>query len=291
MMRDFLERLRTALRPPRPVGTWNAARIGNDWFRNHFNYAADTIIAHAGRHLNFRNASLLDFGCGDGITDLGLALKTPCRSVLGVDLHDSFATLGELARTEIALDELPPNLRFRRIDGKTIPLASRSLDAIVSWSVFEHVEMRDLRDIAREFRRILRPGGIVFLQICPLYHSPFGSHLDRMLPEPWIHLLRTPLDIHRLLMSADMKSIPDDQRDLPCTTLAEDNYKAFLFREFQRLNRATASDILTSFTDAGFGMLEDIRHRVEFEPPSPLAALYPLDDLMTHEIISIFRRR
>ena len=45
-----------------------------------------------------------------------------------------------------------------------------------------------------------------------------------------------------------------------------------------------------TFTDARLAPVEEIRHRVACEPPPRLAAIYPLDDLMTHEIMAIFRR-
>ncbi len=39
-----------------------------------------------------------------------------------------------------------------------------------------------------ELHRVLAQDGILFIQIEPLYQSPFGSHLLRLIPEPWAHL-------------------------------------------------------------------------------------------------------
>ncbi len=51
----------------------------------------------------------------------------------------------------------------------------------MSWSTFEHVQRDQLAPIFRDLlHACLRPGGYFFVQIEPLFYSPFGSHLRAM---------------------------------------------------------------------------------------------------------------
>ena len=57
------------------LAPWDAQRISDEWFRAHFEYAADVVHHWVGGVLDVRSAKLLNFGCGDGITDLALVLR------------------------------------------------------------------------------------------------------------------------------------------------------------------------------------------------------------------------
>jgi hypothetical protein len=39
-----------------------------------------------------------------------------------------------------------------------------------------------------EMIRVLRPGGLIYSQACPLWNSRRGHHMDCLNPFPWIHL-------------------------------------------------------------------------------------------------------
>ena len=68
-----------------------------------------------------------------------------------------------------------------------IPLDDRSVNMIVSHSVLEHV--LNVPSALSEFNRILRPGGLLFLTVSPLYFSSSGAHVN--LPTKlanWEHL-------------------------------------------------------------------------------------------------------
>lgn len=68
-----------------------------------------------------------------------------------------------------------------------IPLPEQSIDLIVSHSVLEHVG--DVAAALRNFDRVLKTGGFVFITISPLYYSAEGSHIRRPVKyENWEHL-------------------------------------------------------------------------------------------------------
>ena len=49
----------------------------------------------------------------------------------------------------------------------------------------EHVARPDL--VLAEVRRILKPGGRLYVNFPPYYH-PFGAHLSDLIAIPWVHL-------------------------------------------------------------------------------------------------------
>lgn len=67
-----------------------------------------------------------------------------------------------------------PRIKAVISDGRTIPLPDASIDLVVSHSVVEHVG--DLPHSLGELNRVLRPGGLAYITVSPLYFSPNGSH-------------------------------------------------------------------------------------------------------------------
>ena len=57
-------------------------------------------------------------------------------------------------------------IRYRApVDAWQTGLADRSIDGVTSTNTFEHIPVDEIRAILREWRRILRPGGIVAMRI------------------------------------------------------------------------------------------------------------------------------
>lgn len=88
-------------------------------------------------------ARVLEFGAGTG--EQARQLTAMGFDVVAIDL----------ASSEYANHRIFPVIDY---DGRHIPLADGSVDAIFSSNVLEHVE--DLPTILAEFRRVLTPGGL-----------------------------------------------------------------------------------------------------------------------------------
>ncbi len=267
---------------------WDERLISDAWFRGHFEYAAQTIVEWLGSELPLDGAQLMDFGCGDGITALGVTLRGRPGSVVGVDVTRAFSKLEVLAHQQMNLDSLPRELEFHQVEaGK--PLAWMDLDGIYSWSVFEHVDREYLPSIASAFFDVLTPGGFAFIQIEPLYYSAYGSHLQRVVSEPWAHLRMDASDLEERVLSFEGE-LAEEDRDLAASEGVTPEFKAWLLREYYSLNRLTGDELVQLFLGAGFEIVREHRSQRSEEPPSDLCENHELANLMTNEIRLLARR-
>lgn len=152
-------------------------------------------------------AKVLDYGCGYGRACAELA-TSGYRDVVGVDI-----SAGMIARGR-ALD---PNLDLRRCDGCSLPFADDTFDACVLLAVLTCIPTdAGQRLVLAEIRRILRPGGILYVSDYPLqpdsrnqaryrkFQKAFGVFGVFRLPDGgvvrhhdrrWIHELLAPFEI------------------------------------------------------------------------------------------------
>lgn len=267
---------------------WDENLISDAWFQGHFDYAARTVGEWLGSELSFDGAEIMDFGCGDGITALGVTLHSQPRRVIGVDITRAFSKLDALAHQQLNLDSLPSKLEFHQVEaGK--PLAWKNLDGIYCWSVFEHVNREDLPSIASAFLDVLRPGGFAFIQIEPLYYSAFGSHLQRVISEPWAHLRMSSTDLEQRVLSFEGE-LPEEERDLAASEGVTPEFKAWLLGEYRSLNKLTGDELVQLFRGAGFEIIREHRGQRPEEPPEDLRKSHQVEDLMTNEIRLLLRK-
>lgn len=272
------------------LAPWDASRITDEWFRAHFDYAADVVHQWLGSALDVRTARLLNFGCGDGITDLALVLRHGATAIHGVDIRREYAKLPRIAREQLGMARIPAALTFETI-ASGAPLADRhtGLDGIMSWSTFEHVQREQLLPILRDLHACLRPGGVFFLQIEPLFYSPFGSHLRRYDDAPWHHLMVSEDDLWRVI-EAHQGPINAAEVDFGFADFGVEGYKRFVFKEYQALNRLTADELVEIVTRAGFSVERQERRNIELPIPPSLQERYPEDWLRNNEIFLLLRK-
>ena len=199
------------------------------WFKEHFEDAADEILGFlSGDGILLEGRRVADIGCGDGIIDLGLALKGHPEELVGYDLMDvDTGALLRAARGAGVGSELPAGLRFERSQPTAIPAPDAYFDAVVTWSVFEHVD--DPVALLAEVRRVIKPDGYLFLQLWPFYDSEHGGHLWPHYEGPFPHLLRSD---EQILKEVEGRQGTDPRRS------ADDEYRSLNKITLDELHRA-----------------------------------------------------
>ncbi|MBN8489173.1 MAG: class I SAM-dependent methyltransferase [Burkholderiales bacterium] len=276
-----------ARRPYEPTDAERQLKARDGWFYNHCVVAARQVIDALGLSTS-ADARVLDLGCGDGMMALGVC-RSSAALVVGCDVTRAFDVLPAKAAELLDPPAVPDRLQFVQSQvGQPLPFSDGSFDAAYSWSVFEHVD--SVAQLMRETLRILRPGACFFLQIEPLYHSPHGSHLRRLLDEPWAHLLHDEQDY--LARIAQASSYVDDrEKDMLFHRNEFDAVKAYLMGEYRSLNRVRSHELIAQARAAGFTVERcELGQVPAASLPPGLLGRYSAHDLRTNEIRLWLRR-
>jgi SAM-dependent methyltransferase len=104
--------------------------------------------------LDDEDERVLDVGCGPG-------WESATFSEYGLDV-----TAIDLAPTFLAVTgEVAPDATRARMDMRALGFADDSFDGVWVCASFLHVPRADARDTFREFRRVLRSGGVLFCAV------------------------------------------------------------------------------------------------------------------------------
>ena len=141
-----------------------------------------------------RPATILDFGCGVGNTTRALAGAYPNASITGFDVSRESVEVARHLKTA-------GNVRYASAGSDSLPFDDAAFDVAFTSCVFHHIEPADRHRWAEELRRVLRPGGLLFLfEHNPL--NPLTVRVVRNIPfDEGVVLLRAG-DATRLLRSA-----------------------------------------------------------------------------------------
>lgn len=125
-------------------------------------------------------AKLLEIGCGTGYF-----LRK---------LHDAGYDVTGIDCSENILSQVPNNLRSKIIIGDLIEqkLKDSSFDVVVMKQVFEHIP--NIGEYADEIRRILKPGGIVYLEM-----PNYGAFEATLFGKYWYNL-EIPRHLHQFTL-------------------------------------------------------------------------------------------
>ena len=245
-----------------------------DWFFRHFDHAAATVVSYMLADSPKLRGRILDVGCGDGITALGVALRTGCEELVAIDPFRGFDRLPEILRANhLPADAIPKRVKYLGEDANFLPFADDSFDVVISWAAVEHFAGGYLQAL-REMKRVLRPEGLLFIHP-GLYYCNAGHHLAEYSTEPFFHLRKSRDEIRAIVFGAKPR-YEDRAGETPTP--------AQHWQWFNELNPIT----VTRF--------EQELRALEFEPwrvairteglveYTPETLAYPMQDLATNEL-------
>jgi|CXWL01.1.fsa_nt_gi SAM-dependent methyltransferase len=282
-MRPIFHRLRNLLRDSsfgiyKKEGTTLSADfsgIDDEAFRVRYINLTDIIQSWVGDRLSWKTSDVLDFGCGEGITALGVARRFNPRSVRAVDIMPDPLQCLPRAKQVLGLEVLPDNLSLMQIEPGEQFAEPGSFDLIYSWSVFEHVEQPIIASVLQQINKMLRPGGYFLIQIAPLYYSSEGSHLFHRIAEPWGHL-------------QNQDSVYFDKLCRACESKEEVDA---LWSCYQWLNRLTVAELKRHLSETGFTI---VREYTTEDPnasrlPPMLLDIFKKETLLVNQVVMLYR--
>jgi SAM-dependent methyltransferase len=254
----------------------------SDWFFRHFDHAAPTAGSYLLKDSELLRGRILDVGCGDGITDLGLYLRYQPERLVGIDPFGGYERLADLAAAEhIPMDPWPEGLEFFKVDANHLPFEDDSFDVVISWGSVEHIAGGYLQAL-REIKRVLRPDGLMFIHPGLFYSNP-GSHLGEFSDEAFFHLKKAREELREFILNT-----PPRRMDRAGHVASNAEY----WQWFTELNPITVD-----------GFERELR-ALEFEPwrvairtediieYTPELLGYPMQDLATAELyLSCWNRK
>jgi len=104
------------------------------------------------------SSRILDCGCGPGSITVGLAQWAPEGQTVGVDIGAEQLDGARAFARDLGLE----NVAFRQGDIFDLPFDDNSFDVVFSQAVLIHIPDRE--KAVAEFKRVLRPGGLVALR-------------------------------------------------------------------------------------------------------------------------------
>ncbi len=176
-----------------PIEALAWKRGPTDWFYKHFDHAARTVASYLLGDSPLLKGRILDVGCGDGITDLGIALRWKPLQLVGIDPFCGYERLPDILRgAHLPVDPLPACLSFQPDSANAIPFPDDHFDVVLSWGSLEHIVGGYARALS-EIRRVLKPDGLLMAHP-GLFYSDVGNHLGEFRfaqEEPYVHLKRS----------------------------------------------------------------------------------------------------
>ena len=270
-----------ALAPTVPVDNLSWRRGHADWFFRHFDHAAQVVHAYLLADAQELRGRILDVGCGDGITDFSLALRTGCSELVGIDPFRGYERLPTiLQENHVPADAVPPTLRFLPADGNAIPFPDDSFDVVVSWGSVEHIK-GGYQQALREMRRVLRPDGLLFIHP-GLYYGNFGHHLGEFSSEPHFHLKKTRSEVRDLVLATRPSYI-----DRSGEFASPEQY----WQWFTELNPITVPQFERELRALGFEPWRVALRTQDLIEYTPALQAYPMQDLATLELYLSCRNR
>lgn len=184
---------------------------------------------------------VLDVGCGLG-GKLPFYVRQGAKQVIGIDLR----LFSALSANRLLLEQGGSEIKIAVADGAELPFADSTFDVVISINVLEHVTIPI--SVLRECRRVLRPGGYLYLYFPPFY-SPWGAHLDGWINFPWPHLFFPEQIIVQAAYLVEKQMRYNEQFILPAQVPWGE------LQELYELNRLTIRQFIQLVREADFRVL------------------------------------
>lgn len=150
---------------------------------------------------------ILEVGVGTGI-NLGLYPKD-CE-VTGIDFS---APMLEIARERVTRKGIR-NARLLQMDAADLKFADNAFDIVYAPYVISVVP--DPVKVAREMRRVCRPGGRVIILNHFLSPNPIMSRIERLISPATIHIgFKSDLDLPAFLAQAELEPVSIEKVNIP----------------------------------------------------------------------------
>lgn len=155
---------------------------------------AAQVLTTAPRSATLRSA--LEIGCGDGMVSAGLAEAGIDTIAADLDPH----LFDPRARRA--------GVRFLEADATSLPLEDGAVDLAVSYNAFEHFPDPDA--VLSELTRVVRVGGLVYVDFGPLWMSALGLHAYRAVTIPFCQHLFPRDALEQYARERDLGAVPFD---------------------------------------------------------------------------------
>ena len=266
--------------PPVDQLSWKQGH--QNWFFRHFDHAAGVMGSYMLGDSELLRGRILDVGCGDGISDLGLFLRHQPELLIGVDPFRGYERLLPVcAEHHLPLTELPEGLSFQAADGNHLPFADDSFDVVLSWGSVEHIA-GGYKQALREIKRVLRPDGLFFVHP-GLYYSNYGHHLGEFCSEPFFHLTMPEAELKELVLNTPPSYID---------RAGEFATPAQYWQWYKELNPITVTSFEAELRALDFEFYRAAVRTEELIEYSPALQRYPIADLATLELyLSCYNRK
>ena len=258
-----------------------------DWFFRHFDHAALVVTDYLLKRHPLLRGRILDVGCGDGIIDLGIFLRTQPEELVGIDPFRGYERLpAVLAANHLPADVLDAalaagRLQFRPDDANAIPYPDDHFDVVVSWGSLEHIAGGYGQALA-EIRRVLKKDGLLFVHP-GLYYGALGSHLGEFFDDPFTHLKLPPEQLREAVLSTEPKRM---DRAGHVATPAE------YWQWFTELNPIRVAAFERELRDFGFEPWRVALRSSDLVEYTPELQAYSMQDLATVELyLSAWNRK
>ena len=171
------------------------------------------LISHFG---DLRSVRMLDAGCGTG--NYALAMARHVGQVTALDMNQQMLVQ---ARTKAAAVPHGDRIEFRDGQLLDLPFADASFDAVMFNQVLHHLALPGeagfvgYRGALKQAARVLRPGGVVFVNICSRTQMRRGFWYASLIPEARDRVIERTIPSRELRRALQEAGFGQASRTLP----------------------------------------------------------------------------